>query len=83
MPVYLTAGVPLRSTPADDFIVTLDDNQDKTWFRDTRVVIALRGRDELGLWAAEIAWQVGMNTSGVPRQSIIKVWVAERLERTS
>ena len=31
---------------------------------DTRAVIALRGRDELGLWAAEIARQVGLNTSG-------------------
>ncbi|MFA4909593.1 MAG: hypothetical protein WC649_00890 [Desulfobacteria bacterium] len=35
---------------------------------DTRAVIALRGRDELGrLWVAEIGRQVGMNTSGVTK----------------
>ncbi len=34
---------------------------------DTRAVIALRGRDELGLSAAEIARHVGVNTSGVAR----------------
>ncbi|MBI1864914.1 MAG: hypothetical protein HYR98_04170 [Nitrospirae bacterium] len=34
---------------------------------DTRAVIALRGRDELGLSAAEIARHVGVNTSSVVR----------------
>ena len=34
---------------------------------DTRAVIALRGRDELGLSAAEIARQVGVNTSGITK----------------
>ena len=34
---------------------------------DTRSVIALRGRDELGLSAAEIARQVGVNTSGITK----------------
>ena len=45
-----------------------DDDQDKTRFLERyRAVIALRGRDELGLWAVEIARQVGMNTSGVTK----------------
>jgi DNA-directed RNA polymerase specialized sigma24 family protein len=34
---------------------------------DTRSVIALRGRDELGLSAAEIARQVDVNTSGITK----------------
>ncbi|MFA4909516.1 MAG: hypothetical protein WC649_00500 [Desulfobacteria bacterium] len=39
------------------------------FFSDTRAVIALRGRDELGVSAAEIAQQVGLNTSGVTKPS--------------
>jgi hypothetical protein len=39
-----------------------------SFLSDTRVVIALRGRDELGLSAAEIARrQVGVNTSGITK----------------
>jgi DNA-directed RNA polymerase specialized sigma24 family protein len=34
---------------------------------DTRAIIALRSRDELGLTAAEIARNVGVNTSAVTR----------------
>ncbi len=34
---------------------------------DTRAIIALRSRDELGLSAAEIARHVGVNTSGVTK----------------
>jgi len=43
-----------------------DDDQDKTRFLERyRAVIALRGRDELGLSVADIARQVGLNTSAL------------------
>ena len=45
-----------------------DDGQDKTRFFERYVRCnCLAGRDELGLSAAEIARQVGMNTSGVTK----------------
>jgi len=45
-----------------------DDDQDKTRFLERySSCIALRGRDELALSAAEIARQVGMDTSGVTK----------------
>ena len=43
-----------------------DDDQDKTRFLERySSCIALRGRDELGLSVADIARQVGLNTSAL------------------